>query len=85
MDKPAQCPRCYRASIQETETLRYVDEEKQLRRWDNEGGNTAGHYQDQRKAMRQVLWTCSSCGWNKIGFSALEPLQGPEPQPLAQP
>jgi len=78
MDKPISCPRCYRNTLVETETRRYIDDQSQLKRWDNEGGHDAGLRQDIQMTMREVVWTCTSCGWNKIAYSSQEPILGPE-------
>lgn len=78
MDKPNSCPRCYRNTLVETGTRRFVDDQNQLKRWDNEGGHEAGQRQDMLVTMREVLWTCTSCGWRKVAYSSQEPLQGPE-------
>ena len=81
MEKPNRCPRCLRNSLVETETRRYQDDENQLRRWDNDGGHDEGMRQDLEVTMREVLWTCTFCGWNRVGYSAQEPHLGPEKHP----
>lgn len=78
MDKPISCPRCYRNTLVETETRRYIDEQCQLKSWDNEGGHDAGQRQDSQMTMREVAWTCTSCGWKKVAYSTQEPVLGPE-------
>lgn len=82
MIKPRLCPRCYRISVVETETHRYIDKNDQESRWTDDGGHDAGQLQDLKIVMREVLWTCSLCGWKKIAFSSQEPQLGPEPLPI---
>lgn len=78
MDKPISCPRCYRNTLVETENRRFIDEQSQLKRWDNEGAYDAALRQDTQVTMREVAWTCTSCGWEKIAYSTHEPVLGPE-------
>ncbi|GAB3620267.1 hypothetical protein GCM10027417_15280 [Glutamicibacter endophyticus] len=78
MDKPTQCPRCYRQPIVETETRRYIDDENQDERWDQHAQHDAEQRQDLRVTMREMLWSCPTCGWKKVAYSANEPNLGPE-------
>jgi len=80
MIRPRICPRCYRSSLTETETYRFIDEDNQEQRWEDDGGHDEGQQQDQKIVMREVLWKCTRCGWNKVAFSAQEPHLGPERQ-----